>query len=475
MEIYPDYCFSIFAIILKRGLMSIFINRTLNMKTIKAIGFDMDYTLVRYNTAVFDEYTFYAVIEKLISEKNYPAGIRSFKYDVNKSIQGLVIDKKEGNTLKLNRFGKVKMCFHGTQKIDFRKQREIYGPTELDLNDPNIQSLDTSFALCHGILFGELVEFKKSNNDSIPDYPVINQDIKEMLDIAHQDGTLKDEVRRDLGKYIIQDPELPSLLENYKDHGIKLLVITNSDYNYTKLLLDYTITPFLKKNQSWSDLFEITITQSQKPKFFTDNVGFLKVDPDTGLMSNYNKKLVPGIYQGGNAEALEKSIGLHDDEILYLGDHIYGDVVSIKKTFQWRTALVIEPLLDELDSMKQSLPYQQEIDVLMDEKFQIEKMVQKHRECLTDQSENDEKLLKMYDDIEKLNKKISGLISKYQNCFNPYWGELMRAGYEESRLAGQIEKYACIYMTKVSDLIKLSPRSYFRPVKRILAHEHDIK
>ena len=47
----------------------------------------------------------------------------------------------------------------------------------------------------------------------------------------------------------------------------------------------------------------------------------------------------------------------------------------------------------------------------------------------------------------------------------------MRSGVEPSRLAGQIEKYACIYMAKVSDFIEYSPRTYFRPKKKTLPHE----
>ena len=47
----------------------------------------------------------------------------------------------------------------------------------------------------------------------------------------------------------------------------------------------------------------------------------------------------------------------------------------------------------------------------------------------------------------------------------------MRAGQEESRMADQVEKYACLYMTKVTDLLSLSPKTYFRPIKRILPHE----
>ena len=34
--------------------MSIYVNRSLNLKQMALIGFDMDYTLVRYNTQAFE-------------------------------------------------------------------------------------------------------------------------------------------------------------------------------------------------------------------------------------------------------------------------------------------------------------------------------------------------------------------------------------------------------------------------------------
>ena len=47
----------------------------------------------------------------------------------------------------------------------------------------------------------------------------------------------------------------------------------------------------------------------------------------------------------------------------------------------------------------------------------------------------------------------------------------MRAGVEPSFHASQIERYACIYMSKISDFADFSPRAYFRPKKRKIAHE----
>ena len=38
--------------------MAVFVNRVLNLKKIKAIGFDMDYTLVEYQTENFEELVF---------------------------------------------------------------------------------------------------------------------------------------------------------------------------------------------------------------------------------------------------------------------------------------------------------------------------------------------------------------------------------------------------------------------------------
>lgn len=452
--------------------MGIFINRTLNMKRIKAIGFDMDYTIVRYNTEAFEQFTHSAVIKKLVSEKKYPEEILKLGFDFKRVIQGLVIDKKKGNLLKVSRFGKVKSSYHGLHPIDFKEQQKMYGNGVIDLSDAHIQSLDTNFSVSNGVLYAQLVELKKKGLP-FPDFETLADEIKEILDLCHSDGTLKNEVRNNISKYIIQDPEVVDLLERYKRYGKKLLVITNSDFTYTKLLLDYTINPFLKEHKDWSELFEITVTLASKPRFFTVKMPFLSIDPTTGLMKNTEGKIIKGIYQGGFAGRLQKDLGLEGDEILYLGDHIYGDVVSIKKTFNWRTALVLDPLAEEIDAIKKSAVIQADIDKQMSVKESLEHKLNeidiRKNELHEDVSK--EELNALFTEIDKVNSIISELLEQHKKFFNPYWGEMMRAGLEESRFADQVEKYACIYMTKVGDLISYSPRTYFRPFRRTLPHE----
>ena len=74
-------------------------------------------------------------------------------------------------------------------------------------------------------------------------------------------------------------------------------------------------------------------------------------------------------------------------------------------------------------------------------------------------------------EITDLDIQISKLLKDEGKYFNPAWGRVFRTGAEESYFANQVERYACIYMEKISDLLQLSPLNYFRSNKRLLAHD----
>lgn len=451
--------------------MSVFINRVLNLKHIKVIGFDMDYTLVRYNAERFEELTHRLACDRLASRYGYPEAVRNLEFDFNRAIVGLVIDIRNGNLLQVSRHSKVKLAYHGLQILDYKEQRDTYQEMAIDLRSPDFRSLDTSFAISNGVLFSQLVELKKQG-ENIPSYSQIADDVNNCIDILHQDDSIKSVLISDFGKYVIQDPDVSAMLERFADYGKKLMIITNSDYAYTKRLLDYAIDPFLRKYESWKDLFEIVITFADKPRFFERKGRFLRIDAETGLMSNHEGKIVKGVYQGGWFGKLQEDLGYSGSEILYLGDHIYGDVVSIKKTCNWRTALVLGDLEAEMEGLKKAAPVQKEIEKLMAEKQALETEING-----LDMDRHEGKKVPqgiingLFDKIDELNSRISELLQQYRTFFNPYWGEILRAGYDESRYAEQVEKYACIYMTKVSDLYQYSPKTYFRPYHRTMPHE----
>ena len=445
------------------------------MKHIKVIGFDMDHTLVRYHSDRFEELTFHASVEKLIKDKGYPKEIKKFTFGFDKTIRGLVLDKTNGNILKVSLYNKIKNAFHGTKELNYKERLKIYtGASSVDMSDPQYMSIDTNFSIAHTQMFAQLVDLKDAKPDlELPPYSELADDVTYAVDLAHRDGTLKNAVIENLDHYVIKDPKIVETVERLKKYGKKLWIITNSDYNYSRELLNYTINPFLKDHKHWSEVFEITITLAFKPKFFTDKIPLLKVDPETGYMENFDKKIEPGIYQGGYATKLQEDVGLEGDEILYLGDHIYGDIVKLKKTCGWRTALIIEELDKEVIAYKSTKDISVEIDDLMDKKVEIERQIDElyAKEYEFGGKVEKEEVFKLFDQVEKLDKKIGSNIKTYESNFNPTWGEVMRAGVEPSFFAAQIERYACIYMTRVSDLNDYSPRTYYRPNKRRLAHE----
>ncbi|MAZ47977.1 MAG: 5'-nucleotidase [Halobacteriovoraceae bacterium] len=454
--------------------MAIYVNRVLNMKHIKVIGFDMDHTLVRYHSDKFEELTFNLAIDRLISDKEYPEEIKNFEFDFHKAIRGLIVDKVNGNILKVSQYNKIKTSYHGTKPLPFKEQRKLYQGSSVDLSDPIYMSLDTFFSIAHTLLFSQLVDLKDAKPElALPEYANMADDVTYAVDIIHRDDSLKSIVKADLDKYVVKDEKMVEALERFVKYDKKLWVITNSDYTYTKALLDYTINPFLKDHKHWSELFEITVTLAFKPRFFTEKNIMLKIDPDSGLMENFDKKVVPGIYQGGYATKLQDNFNLAGDQILYLGDHIYGDIVKLKKACGWRTALVIEELDFEVDAYKSTKAISVEIDELMADKVEFENQIDDlyAQEFEFGKSVEKDQVYAKFDEIEKIDKKIGTLIKSYEASFNGHWGEVMRAGVEPSIFASQVERYACIYMTKVSDFIDYSPRKYYRPMKLKLAHE----
>lgn len=450
---------------------SVYVNRTLNLKKIRYIGLDMDHTLIRYNSENFERLSHAKMVEKLITH-GYPESIRKLKFDYNFAVRGLVLDRKKGNLLKLNRYAAIRASYHGQQPLDFKTHQKLYHSTYIDLSNSDYMAVDTFFSLSLANLFAQLVDLKDADPSRFPDYVQLADDVLGALDEAHRDGTLKEEVKNNLDHFIIKDPHTVEGLEKFIKHGKKIFVLTNSDFHYTKLLMDYAVNPFLKDHKSWHEMFEFVITFAQKPKYFYEDYKYLKVNPEDGTMTNLDGHLEPGIYQGGGAKKFTADLSLFGDDILYIGDHIYGDILRLKKECNWRTAMVIEelegeiennikaePIIDEIESlMRKKEPYEDELTVLMTQRVEAGRFDENRVDALQKT-------------IAEIDAQISGLIKKHQAMYNPQWGQLMRAGNEESYLAYQIERYACIYMSKLSDLLALSPRTYFRGHRRPLAHE----
>ena len=451
----------------------LFVNRTLNLKQIKAIGFDMDHTLVRYFTDAFEELAFWFLKQRLVEHDQYPKIILDFEFQYDRTIRGLVIDQKTGTLLKLDRFNQIHTSFQGTRQVPFKEQRKRYSDRMVDLADVRYLSIDTTFSMSVASLYTQLVDLKLSGSEILPEFDDMAKTLVKQLDQAHGDGSLKAVVAKDLHKYIKKEPEVAQGLERMKKHGKFLFIITNSEYEYARTLLEYAIDPFLTEHNSWKELFNLVIVGAQKPRFFHDALRLMQVDLETGFLKNHFGAMIPGVFQGGHARQFERDFGFRPHEILYMGDHIYGDILRLKKDRGWRTGLILEELDQEIADLNSARESDEQILPLMDEKEILERRIQilESEQIERGIHTHKKEINRLFGEMTIIDEKLKVLLQKSGSFSNPYWGPIMRSGNMESYYAHQVIRYADLYMGQLSAFTDMSPRTYFRAKRRVLPHE----
>src|SRR5262245_15381135 len=108
---------------------AVFCNRTLNMRSIGAVGFDMDYTLVHYDVHAWEARA-YAHVQQNLRERGLPVDELRFQPDL--FARGLILDVQLGNVVKCNRFGYVTQAAHGTRLMPHDDQRRTYSQVWVD-------------------------------------------------------------------------------------------------------------------------------------------------------------------------------------------------------------------------------------------------------------------------------------------------------------------------------------------------------
>ena len=470
----------------------IFVNRSLNMGSIRSLGFDMDHTLVLYNRVNFENLAFHETLKKFIAN-GYPEELASLKFDPNFVIRGLLVDRERGNLLKVDAHKYVKVAFHGHMKLDKAARSELYNSRGFKADD--FLTVDTFFALSETQLYIEIVDYMRRNPGKInKTFGEVYKDLREWIDLSHQDGSIKTKVLMEPAKYIVRDPHLVETLVKLIDGGKKIFLLTNSDYAYTNEVMKYLLDNQHEEFQHWQDYFEYIIVSAGKPNFFTGSNPFYEVMTDQGgLLRLHRGPLVPQkVYHGGNAILFEKLTAQKGDQILYCGDHIYGDIMRSKELFNWRTFLVVEELYDDFKTTEKMQPeFEKIMDAIRGEELltteaqalrsDISNLERRHRnqkkakmdesKFLARVSEMRAELKIKEDQLDIQHKAIKDLISSREKAFHPVWGELMRTSLEKSRFGKQIESYACLYTSRVSALRFYSCSEKMRSYRDLMPHD----
>eukprot|EP01031_Cornospumella_fuschlensis_P036247 gene36247-43971_t len=82
-----------------------------------------------------------------------------------------------------------------------------------------------------------------------------------------------------------------------------------------------------------------------------------------------------------------------------------------------------------------------------------------------------EELLRAEQLAEKLKTHLHNVNEEYNQKFNKYWGQLFKAGNQDSRFAKQVMDYACLYTSRASNLAFIYPNRRCRPKPDFLPHD----
>jgi len=460
----------------------IFVNRTLNLRSIRAIGYDMDYTLVHYRVDEWERRAFEHARASL-GAMGFP--VSELVFDPRSVIRGLAIDLELGNLLKATRFGYVIRAAHGTRFLTYEEVRNAYGGTPVDLGEDRFEFINTLFSLSEASLYSQLIDL--ADEGQLPrhiGYADCYQLVRDVLNSAHQEGQLKAEILADPERFIDLDEDIILALRDQKAAGKQLMLITNSDWDYAQRIMEYTFDRFLPAGTGWRELFDTMIVSSAKPGFFTSDLPLYKVvDEKRALLQPHFGTIEPGgVFFGGNARLVEASLGLSGDEILYVGDHLFGDVQFSKALLRWRTALILRELESEVQALVEFLPGQLELDNLMWEKQSLEAEMaslrlteQRHRlgyaEPFLDPRAAKAQLEATRARLAALDEEIAPLAQQSGSLRNDSWGPMMRAGQDKSLFARQVERYADVYTSRVSNFLYPTPFAMLRAVRLDLPND----
>jgi HAD superfamily 5'-nucleotidase-like hydrolase len=474
----------------------VYVNRNLKLDQIQVVGFDMDYTLAIYNQAKIEELSVLATLHKLVTTKGYPEAIRQLRYDPALGIRGLVVDQQTGNVFKPDRYGTPGGVRHGHRRVAPEEVAALYQRERMRLGDPRYAWIDSLFALPEAVLYVNLVAFFDGFAGRKPSYAQLWRDIRECIDLAHRDGSIKSIVAADMRAFIERDPGLAETLHRFRSSGKRLFLLTNSDWSYTNPVMTYLLDGFLPAYPSWRNYFDIIVVSGAKPAFFTEERPFLEIDADGdgdgGAGVRSDGPFVRGrVYTGGNLREFEERARARGAEVLYIGDHIYGDMLRSRKSSAWRTAMILQELEHEVTTHDRALPELNRLDDLERQLRHLDAEIGDKQMVLRSLQRRDgapidgitsgqrvpakrtvkEMLDRMRAELRAGMVEHRRLEAELDATFNPHWGPMFREGHEISKFGEQVEAYACVYTSRVSNFRFYSPSRHFRGPRDRMPHE----
>ena len=224
----------------------------------------------------------------------------------------------------------------------------LYRSERIDLTKERFYHVDTLFDLAEVNLFSELVELVSTGAVHHPvSYERIAADVRTAVDGIHHDGTLKSEV--------IEAPRVPVAAgRRDPDGGPQAGSVWQKDsagvefgvgvHQTRSVSICSEPAPTGHGGHSSTSI----VVGASKPQFFTKRNPFIELDEQGETVADAAQPRWGGIFSGGSRDGLSQFLGVPGERVLYVGDHIYSDIVATRMQSTWRTMLIVSELEEEL-------------------------------------------------------------------------------------------------------------------------------
>ncbi|CAM9384432.1 unnamed protein product, partial [Hapterophycus canaliculatus] len=149
------------------------------------------------------------------------------------------------------------------------------------------------------------------------------------------------------------------------------------------------------------------------------------------------------VFQGGNWLHLHDLLSLSSgDQLLYVGDHMFADILRSKRTLGWRTCLIVPELESEMNANRENRELRcacrsaaMEVNMLRTLQYDLDSKLDDVRlQAMKDGPESPSavELAELEEEQVQLKSLLrdDGLL--LHSKFHPDWGQLFKSGYQDS-------------------------------------------
>ena len=432
-----------------------------------------------------------------MTNKGYPADIQALSYDASLGIRGLVVDHEAATSSSPTATASPGAPATGSRRSPAREVAALYQRERMRLADPRYAWIDSLFALPEAVLYASLVDyFDRCGRRPSPTTPSCGA-------TSASASTWPTATARSRRWWPPTCPSTSSATRpwprpctSFRSSGKRLFLLTNSAWDYTDPVMSYLLDGALPAYPSWRNFFDIIIVSGAKPAFFTEEHPFVELDPRRRAAARKPSRgplrARPGLLRRQPARLRGAGPGPRR-RVLYIGDHIYGDMLRSRKSSAWRTAMVLQELEHEVEIHDRMTPELLRLDDLERQLRHLDAEISDKQMVLRalQRREGSDGLPRwrrptstpakraVKETLDRMRgascapawQDHRGLEETLDAAFNPHWGPMFREGYEISKFGEQVEAYACVYTSRVSNFRFYSPMQYFRGPRDRMPHE----